>query len=142
MRIPGGHCIGRATFLLLLCFIAGCAESHEQRASRLEPFLSQAGFRAVPANTPARAEKLHQLTALKVSYLTHNGKLVYWFPDPYVCHCLYRGNEQNYEKYHELRVEASKAEDFDAGEANQADAQTYMDFMGSPAAQVFYGESP
>src|SRR5271155_1413675 len=116
MRIPGGHCIGRATILLLLCFIAGCAESHEQRANRLEPLLSQAGFHALPADTPARMDKLREMKSLRVSYFSHNGKPTYWFPDPYVCNCLYRGNLRNYEKYEDLKAQASRSQDLDAEE--------------------------
>jgi hypothetical protein len=89
-------------FLILQCLAIGCAESSEERAQRLEPMLTQVSFRAVPANTPARTQKLSKMTPLKVSYFSRKGNPSYWFADPYVCHCLYVGGEQNYDEFQQL----------------------------------------
>ena len=122
--------------ILLVCVSIGCAESAAQRAQRLEPLLSQAGFTVVPADTPARVEKLNDIKPLKVSYFSHNSKSLYWFADPYVCHCVFRGTEQNYELYQRLTQEQERAETLD----DYATQQTYMEYMGSPVGQVFYGQ--
>jgi hypothetical protein len=122
-------------FLILMqCLTVGCAESSQGRARRLESILTQAGFRAVAANTPARESKLAEMTPLKLNYFTRNGKASYWFADPYVCHCLYVGDEQNYKQFEQ--VEQERAEEF----AQQTDERNYNEFMASPAAEVFYGE--
>jgi hypothetical protein len=120
-------------FLIMQCIAIGCVESSAARAQRLEPVLSQAGFRAVPANTPARVEKLSEMTPLKVSYFSRNGKPSYWFADPYLCHCLYVGSEQNYNEFQQLKQE-------NAQEVTEDDQRAYEQFMSSPANQVFYGQ--
>ena len=120
-------------FLILQFLGLGCSESSNQRAQRLEPMLAQAGFRVVAANTPARAQRLNEMTPLKVSYFLRNGKPSYWFADPYVCHCLYVGSEQNYEKFHVLEQEPVQ-------ELTPEDQLKYEQFMASPASQVFYGQ--
>lgn len=140
MRVIIGNRLGVTSLVLILCLLGGCAESHEQRAQRLEPMLSEAGFRTVSADTPARVEKLNQMKPLKISYFSRNGKPVYWFPDPYVCHCLYRGNQKNYEKYQELKSQASSEQEEAEAADDQASQQAFMEFMASPASQVFYGE--
>ena len=140
MRIATDNRLGLVSLALIVCVLGGCAESHEQRAQRLEPMLSQAGFHAVPADTPARVERLNQMRPLKVSYFSQNGKSIYWFPDPYVCHCLYRGNEKNYEKYQELKARASSEQEEPEAADDQASQRAFMEFMASPASQVFYGE--
>jgi hypothetical protein len=123
-----------AVFLIPLCLEIGCAESSHQRAQRLDPMLVQSGFRAVPANTPARAQRLSEMTPLKVSYYSRNGKRSYCFADPYVCHCLYVGSEQNYDEFHELEQERAQEV------TQEYDQRNFDQFMASPASQVFYGE--
>jgi len=121
-------------FFTLQCFAIGCAESSNQRAQRLEPMLAQAGFRVVPANTPARAQRLNDMTPLKVNYFSSNASRSYWFADPYVCHCLYVGSEQNYSKFQELEQEPAQEV------RQESDQRNYEEFMASPASQVFYGQ--
>ena len=122
--------------VLLVGVCAGCAETSAQRANRIEPMLLQAGFTSVPADTPARVAKLNDLTALKVKHSTHNGKSVYWFADPYACHCLFRGSEQNYQQYRALSHDVELAQEMDNYELQQS----YETYMGGAADQVFYGQ--
>lgn len=129
----------RIVCVLLLCVLGGCAESSAQRAQRIEPMLSQAGFSQVPANTPAREEKLKDITPLKLRYFSHDGKPAYWFADPYVCHCLFRGTEQNYTAYQQL-LQDEKAEERAQAIDDYQSQQQIMDYMSSPAGQVFYGQ--
>jgi hypothetical protein len=126
--------------VLFLGFIAGgCAESHSERAQRLEPMLAQAGFRMVPANTPAREQKLSDLTPLRINHMPQNGKRSYWFADPYVCHCLYVGNEENFEQFKQLKQQTNQQEQ--AQEVTDMAEQTkYQEFMNSPAGSIFYGQ--
>jgi len=89
--------------ILVSVLAGGCAESHVERAQRVEPMLAQAGFRMVPANTPTRTQKLAYIVPLRMSYVSRDGKLSYWFADPYVCHGIYVGNEQNYSQFEQLK---------------------------------------
>jgi hypothetical protein len=100
----------------------------------MERMLMQAGFRAVPADTPTRVERLNQMSALKLTYFSRNGNASYWFADPYICHCLYAGSQQNYDEFQQLQQE--RAEEL----ADQNEQQTYEEFMTSPAGEVFYGQ--
>jgi len=139
VSLGGENLVRRILYILVLCLCAGCAEQNAHRAQRMEPTLSQAGFTMVPANTPARADKLQTLRPLKVTYFTHDGKPVYWFADPYVCHCLFRGTQANYDSYQQLRQDAAAQERAEAIDDYQTQ-QAYIDYMGSASGQVFYGQ--
>ena len=100
--------------------------------------LAQAGFRMVPANTPAREQKLSDMTPLRISYMPQNEKRSYWFADPYVCRCLYVGNEGNFEQFKQLK-QANQEEQ--AQEVTDVAEQTkYQESMNSPAGSIFYGQ--
>jgi hypothetical protein len=116
------------------CLAMGCAESASQRARRLEPMLAQAGSRIVPANTPARTERLSQMTPLKLKYVSRNGKSSYWFADPDVCHCLYVGSQHNYDEFQQFKQERAQTV------TQESEQRIYDEFMASPAGEVFYGE--
>ena len=124
--------------IFLTGMVGGCAESSTERAQRLEPMLAQAGFRMVPADTAARSEKLGRLTPLRMNYQSHNGKSSYWFADPYVCHCLYVGSEQNYGQFEQLKH--AEQEEKAQNVTDMADQARYEEFINSPAGEVFYGQ--
>ena len=130
----------RKVYLLLLLNVlaGGCAESHTERAQRLEPMLAQAGFRIVPANTPTRSKKLSDMTPLRISYAARNGKLAYWFADPYVCNCLYVGSKQNFEQFKNL--EQQEKEERAQEVSGEVEQEKYEEFMSSPSSQIFYGQ--
>ena len=65
-----------------------------QRAQRIEPMLSPAGFHMQPADTPAREQTLEGMTPLKVRFYPYNGKMHYWFADPVYCNCIFAGNRE------------------------------------------------
>jgi hypothetical protein len=117
----------------------GCAESNTAKAQRLEPMLAQAGFRMVPANTPAREQKLNDMAPFRINYMPRNGKPSYWYADPHVCNCLYVGNEQNFEQFRQLKQTAGEEEQ--AQEVTDMAEQTkYEEFMNSPSSGIFYGQ--
>lgn len=91
--------------------LARCASMQPQpptpaeRAQALEPMLSAAGFRILPANSPDTQEKLAGLDPLKVSYYVgRTGALHYFMADPYYCKCMYIGDEQAYQKYEQYKL--------------------------------------
>lgn len=127
--------------ILTAVIIAGCAETPQQRAQRLEPLLTQAGFHQIPADTPARLELL-QTSPLKMQHSLKSGKERYWFSDPYLCQCLYVGNEQSYQKYQQLKAELKESEKASerAEEAGNMESQrAYDEMIASPSGAMFYG---
>ncbi len=63
---------------LMIAALAGCASvknsieppppTPEQQAEQLEPMLSAAGFRMLPADTPQRQQQLQSLVPMQVNY--------------------------------------------------------------------------
>jgi hypothetical protein len=136
--------IAIATMIVSVAAItAGCStqETPVQHAQRVEPLLSAAGFHVLPADNPARQAKLQSLTPLKMRFFPREGKMHYWYADPYFCHCIYSGNEQAYDAYQRIKLQQQMAkQDELSAEMNQdAASQEYMNSMEWPANQVFYG---
>lgn len=90
---------------VLIAMLSGCAtkETPQQRAQRIEPMLAAAGFRAHPADSPAKLQNLQAMTPLKVRSTAKNGRVHYWFADPVSCRCLYTGDQNAYEHYQQPR---------------------------------------
>jgi hypothetical protein len=137
--------VPQVVFVLALTIVAawlatGCAETPQQRAQRIEPMLSAAGFHIHPADTPQRQEELTSMTPLKVRYYARNGKLHYWFADPTLCQCIYVGNEQSYQKYEQIRLQQQQAQREEAAAMMNEDAaqQEQMNFMMWPGDPFFY----
>lgn len=122
--------------------VSGCATSGEtpvERALRIEPMLAGAGFQVVPADTPERKAQLQSLTPLEIRFTPDDGKMHYWFADPYHCKCIYSGNEAAYAAYEGVREQQMLANESDMAEQmNEAVAQESMTFMASPADEIFY----
>ena len=76
-----------------------------QQAEQIEPMLSAAGFRMLPADTPERQQQLNSLLPFQVQYYVgKTGKLHYWMADPDYCKCMYIGTEENYQEYQKLKL--------------------------------------
>jgi hypothetical protein len=119
---------------LLQLTAVGCSPSGAERAQQLDPLLTQAGFRATPADSEDLRQALSSLTPLKVQYFDYKGRTHFWVADPYICHCVYSGNEANYDRLRELK--RGRAELLDEETAQQK----YLEFINSPVNQVFLGE--
>jgi hypothetical protein len=77
----------------------------EQQAEQLEPMLSAAGFRMLPADTPERQQQLATLVPLDVNYYVgKTGTLHYYMADPNYCKCMYIGSEENYQQYEKMKL--------------------------------------
>ena len=103
--------------------------------------LAAAGFHVLPADTPARQAQLQSLTPLKMRFYPHNGKMHYWYADPYYCNCIYGGNEKAHDAYQRIKLQQQMASQQNLStQANEeAASQEYMNAMAWPANQVFYG---
>jgi hypothetical protein len=142
----------RAAIATLVVFIgsavsilaAGCAiqqETPAQHAQLVEPMLAAAGFHVLPVDTPARQAQLQSLTPLKMRFYPHNGKMRYWYADPYYCNCIYSGDEKAYGAYQRIKLQEQMAneEESSAQMNEEAASQEYMNAMSWPANRVFYG---
>ncbi len=104
-----------AVVFLIATFSAalfGCASlqpqppTPQQQAEQIEPMLSAAGFRMLPADTPERQKQLDSLLPLQVQYyIGKTGNLHYWMADPDYCKCMYIGTEEAYLKYEKLKLD-------------------------------------
>jgi len=89
----------------------GCTAIRRSDAPQTTPFLIQAGFKAVPADTPEKMAKLKTLTPYKVVPWTRkSGALVYAYAEPDLCKCVYGGSPKQYAKYRQLVSAEEKAE--------------------------------
>jgi len=76
-----------------------------QQAEQLEPMLSAAGFRMLPADTPERQQQLQSMVPLQVNYYVgKTGDLHYYMADPDYCKCMYIGTEEDYQQYEKLKL--------------------------------------
>ena len=127
---------------LLTVIATGCAtqETPTQQAKRIEPLLSAAGFHVHPADTPARQAQMQSLTPLKMRFYPRNGKMHYWFADPYYCDCIYSGNEQAYASYQQIRLQQRMAsqQEMTAQINEDAASQESMDTMMWQPDPFFY----
>jgi len=90
---------------LLFAVALGCTTTKSK-----ENMLSAAGFKMVPANTPERQAHLKSLPADKVTAVQRQGTTYYTFPDR-KNNVLYVGQEQQYQKYRQLRFEQNLADE-------------------------------
>ena len=127
-----------AVLFVLTLLLGGCSlfgigsPTPAERAHYLEPMLAAAGFHMVPADSSEKMQHLKKLPLLKVNYYVgKNGNMHYWFADPDYCHCLYQGNEEAYQKYEQLRIQARMAkQQQEAAEENyEASQQMQMNMM-------------
>jgi hypothetical protein len=99
----------------LAAALAGCSSvsnslepqppTPQQQAEQIEPMLSAAGFRILPADTPQREQQLSSLVPLQVNYYVgKTGTLHYYMADPDYCKCMYIGSEQDYQQYEKIKL--------------------------------------
>ncbi len=107
-RVPGPAALYAAAVLMALS-IGACASFQEtpaQRAQRIDPVLSAAGFQIVQANTPKKQSIFASLPPLTMNYyVAKDGKARYWFADPYECKCVYQGDAMAYQRYQNIRLQ-------------------------------------
>ena len=93
----------------MLACVAGCGLMSEVRerneAEVIGKRLVAAGFRAVPADTPAKQTQLAAMpNLLFTKKTTKTGKQRWLLADPDRCRCLYVGDDAAYQRYGDLEL--------------------------------------
>jgi hypothetical protein len=88
--------LGAAAGFLLS--IAGCASPPAQVVST-DNLLIKAGFVVRPADSQHRISEMMKMVPNKFVTRVRNGQLVYLYPDPMACKCVYFGSQQNWDAY-------------------------------------------
>ena len=91
--------VGSILAILGLCAAVAACQNPQQVIGNKEDMMAAAGFKFVPANTPARQNSFKNLPPHKFSREIKNGQVFYVYPDPTVCVCLYVGNQAAYAAY-------------------------------------------
>jgi hypothetical protein len=100
--------------------IAACATTSLQT----EGLLSQAGFRQIPADTPAKLAHLKTLPERRlVGRTSKDGKKYYVYADPDGCKCLYMGNPTQYQSYQGLAQQQQAQQSHGVEEAREWEEQ-------------------
>jgi hypothetical protein len=117
----------------------------EQQAEQVEPMLSAAGFRMLPADTPQRQQQLASLVPFDVNYYVgKTGTLHYYMADPVYCKCMYIGTEENYQQYEKLKLnEQFQAKEGEVSrenlEAQQMEEMDEQEEMFNPYGMGLWG---
>lgn len=90
---------------VVMALAFGCSTTGDR-----ENMLTAAGFKEVPADTPARQAHLQSLPSDKITPVQRNGTRYYVFPDPKQ-NVLYVGQDQQYQQYQNLRLQKQMADE-------------------------------
>ena len=91
--------------VFVIAFTVGCST-----VSQKENLLTAAGFKMVPADTPAKQAHLESLPPGKITPVERHGTMYYAFPDS-KHNVLYVGQEPQYQEYQKLRLEKQMVKD-------------------------------
>ena len=80
--------------------VAGCATQTQVRGT--DNFLTQAGFTQIDRGDPAFATVVKNVHPHRFGHRTVNGVATYYYFDPTICGCVYRGTAQDWEAYRAL----------------------------------------
>jgi hypothetical protein len=78
--------------------LSACATPQEI-ASQKDDLLAAAGFTILQANTDQQRVELTTLPANRIVQKTQGNQVVFLYPDPYACDCLYVGNQKAWDRY-------------------------------------------
>ncbi len=120
---------------VLIALAVGCSTTSDK-----ENLLTAAGFKAVPADSPATQAHLQSLPSDKITPVQRNGTLYYVFPDPKQ-NVLYVGQEPQYQQYQHLRLQKQMTEEqLSAAQLNRDTAWSIWQPWGNrPAWALRYG---
>jgi len=96
-----------AIAILLLAALAGCASYNAQNK---ESLLIAAGFRTRTPSTPRQQAMFNRMTPYQLERRVRNGKVLYAYADK-DNNIVYIGGENEYQKYKQLALQQSIAQD-------------------------------
>ena len=89
--------IGTTLAALGLCVAVAACQNPQQKIANKEDMMTAAGFKFVPANTPAAAgSRSSSCRRTSSRAQIRDGRVFYVYPDPTVCVCLYVGDQNAY----------------------------------------------
>ena len=89
-------------FIPALLILTACSNVSEKRT-----LLASAGFRTIPATSPAQIERLHSIKSSKVIPMTGKKGTVYVFADK-SRNVLFVGSPSQYQQYRALKLRQQK----------------------------------
>src|ERR1700730_2827177 len=102
--------------LLLLAILTGCASWDAQNK---ESLLTAAGFRTRTPSTANQVAMFNRMTPYKIERRVRNGKVLYAYADKQN-NVVYLGGENEYQKYKQLALQQSIAQDqIEAAQINE-----------------------
>jgi len=115
---------GSVLAALGLCLaVTACNNPNSSRAvMNKEDMLAASGFKFVPANTPARQAAFQKLPPHQFVRQIKDGRVIWAYPDPTICVCLYVGGQKAYGTYQARRLDKQIADE----QAMTAASNMYM----------------
>ena len=105
----------------LCAALTACNNDPSRGYMDTEDMLAASGFKFVPADTPARRAAFQKLTPHNFVWENKNGKVIYIYPDPTICVCIYVGGQKAYTAYQARRFKKNLA-------AEQADTAATLSY--------------
>src|SRR5262245_35123283 len=113
---------------VVMIVLGGCTAMRRDSAPETTKPLTQAGFKTLPADTPAKVARLNALTPYKVVPWTRkSGATVYAYADPDMCKCVYVGSAKQYARYKQL-LSAEEAAEIAAQEKAEFEPQEFSEY--------------
>ena len=103
-----GLVLALALALAIALVLSGCATLRASEARSTGSLLTEAGFRAEPADTPAKLADLQAMPPLTLVVRPGDRDPVYTYPDPYHCRCVYVGGRAEYSAYERLAAQRDR----------------------------------
>ena len=94
--------------MLSAVMLAGCAASRRYEASRpekveiTEAMLSEAGFRTIKVDPSENVGLVSDLAPHEIGTYDAVSGTVYWYYDPRICSCVYKGRQDEFDDYQML----------------------------------------
>lgn len=82
-----------------VCLAATACSDGSKAVMNKEDMLAAAGFKFVPANTPARQQAFQRLPPHRFVREVKGDKAIYVYADPTICVCIYVGGQKAYGTY-------------------------------------------
>lgn len=94
-----------------LCLAATACQDPDRAIMNKEDMLIAAGFKFVPANTPERQASFRTLPPHRFVRQVNGDKVIYIYPDPTICVCIYVGGQKAYATYQARRLQKNIADE-------------------------------